>query len=54
VIGFYPTSQVVYAEAPPRPYPDFHQGLAVQVICDAIECAAAERRWVKLEEIATP
>ena len=44
VIGFYPTSQVVDAEAPPRPDPDFHQGLAVQAVCDAIERAAAERR----------
>ena len=54
VIGFYPTSQVVDAEAPPRPDPNFHQGLAVHAVCDAIERAAAERRWVKLEEIVTP
>jgi uronate dehydrogenase len=54
VIGFYPTSQVVDAEAPPRPDLNFHQGLAVHAVCDAIERAAAERRWVKLEEIVTP
>jgi hypothetical protein len=51
VIAFYPTSQVVDAEALPRPDPDF---LAVQAVCDAIERAAAERCWVKLEEIVTP
>src|SRR5260370_40148879 len=48
------TSQVVDAEAPPRPDPDFHQGLAVQAVCGAIERAAAERHWVKLEGIVTP
>jgi predicted dehydrogenase len=31
--------------------PDFRQGLAVQGVCDAIERAAAERRWVKVSEI---
>lgn len=33
--------------------PDFRQGLAVQGVCDAIERAAAERRWVKVSEIAS-
>jgi predicted dehydrogenase len=31
--------------------PDFRQGLAVQGVCDAMERAAAERRWVKISEI---
>ena len=31
--------------------PDFAQGLAVQAVCDAIERAAAERRWVDIAEI---
>ena len=31
--------------------PDFRQGLAVQAVCDAMERAAAERRWVKIEEV---
>ena len=34
--------------------PDFRQGLAVQGVCDAIERAAAERRWVRVEEIVGP
>lgn len=34
--------------------PDFRQGLAVQAVCDAMERAAAERRWVKIEEVVTP
>jgi predicted dehydrogenase len=34
--------------------PDFRQGLAVQAVCEAMERAAAERRWVKIEEVATP
>jgi predicted dehydrogenase len=34
--------------------PDFRQGLAVQGVCDAIERAAAERRWVRVEEIVSP
>lgn len=33
--------------------PDFRQGLAVQGVCDAIERAAAERRWVKVSEITS-
>jgi predicted dehydrogenase len=33
--------------------PDFRQGLAVQAVCDAIERAAAERRWVTVEEIVS-
>jgi predicted dehydrogenase len=33
--------------------PDFAQGLAVQVVCDAIERAAAERRWVTVERSIT-
>ena len=32
--------------------PDFAQGAAVQAVCDAIERSAAERRWVKVSEIA--
>lgn len=31
--------------------PDFRQGLAVQAVCDAMERAAAEKRWVRIEEI---
>jgi len=34
--------------------PDFRQGLAVQAVCEAMERAAAERRWVRIEEVATP
>jgi predicted dehydrogenase len=34
--------------------PDFRQGLAVQAVCDAMERAAAELRWVKIEEVVTP
>jgi predicted dehydrogenase len=34
--------------------PDFSQGLAVQAVCEAIERAAAERRWVRLEEVTSP
>jgi hypothetical protein len=45
VIGFYPTSQVVDAEARPRQDPTS--------VCGAIEREAAERCWVKLEEIVT-
>jgi predicted dehydrogenase len=30
--------------------PDFQQGAAVQAVCDAIERAAAERRWVAVTE----
>ncbi len=31
--------------------PDFAQGAAVQAVCEAIEQAAAERRWVTLDEV---
>jgi predicted dehydrogenase len=31
--------------------PDFAQGAAVQAVCDAIELAATERRWVEVSEI---
>ena len=31
--------------------PDFAQGAAVQAVCDAIECSAAEKRWVEVDEI---
>jgi predicted dehydrogenase len=31
--------------------PDFKQGAAVQAVCEAIERAAAERRWVELSEV---
>jgi predicted dehydrogenase len=34
--------------------PDFAQGLSVQAVCDAIERAAAERRWVRVAEIVSP
>jgi predicted dehydrogenase len=34
--------------------PDFRQGLAVQAVCDAMERAASERRWVRVEEIVRP
>jgi predicted dehydrogenase len=33
--------------------PDFAQGAAVQGVCEAIERSAAERRWVRLNEITT-
>jgi predicted dehydrogenase len=32
--------------------PDFSQGAAVQAVCETIERAAAERRWVSLAEVA--
>ena len=32
--------------------PDFAQGVAVQAVCEAIERAAAERRWVAVAEIS--
>jgi predicted dehydrogenase len=32
--------------------PDFVQGAAVQAVCDAIERAAAERRWVAVAEVS--
>jgi predicted dehydrogenase len=31
--------------------PDFNQGAAVQAVCETIERAAAERRWVRLAEV---
>jgi predicted dehydrogenase len=31
--------------------PDFSQGAAVQAVCEAIERAAAERRWVRVAEV---
>jgi predicted dehydrogenase len=31
--------------------PDFGQGAAVQAVCEAIERAAAERRWVRVAEV---
>lgn len=34
--------------------PDFRQGLAVQAVCDAMERAAAEKRWVGIEEVVGP
>jgi predicted dehydrogenase len=33
--------------------PDFSQGLAVQAVCEAIERAAAERRWVAVAEVTS-
>jgi predicted dehydrogenase len=32
--------------------PSFADGLAVQAVCDAMELSAAERRWVRVAEIA--
>jgi predicted dehydrogenase len=32
--------------------PDFAQGVAVQAVCEAIERAAAERRWVAVAEVS--
>jgi predicted dehydrogenase len=34
--------------------PDFSQGLAVQAVCEAIERAAAEHRWVAIAEVTSP
>ena len=34
--------------------PDFKQGAAVQAVCEAIERAAAERRWVEIGEVTAP
>ena len=34
--------------------PDFKQGVAVQAVCQAVERAAAERRWVKVAEVVAP
>jgi predicted dehydrogenase len=34
--------------------PDFAQGVAVQAVCEAIERAAAERRWVAVGEVTNP
>lgn len=34
--------------------PDFAQGAAVQAVCEAIERAAAERRWVTVGEVTQP
>jgi predicted dehydrogenase len=34
--------------------PDFAQGAAVQAVCEAIDLAAAERRWVELSEVLSP
>jgi predicted dehydrogenase len=34
--------------------PDFKQGAAVQAVCEAIERAAAERRWVEVAEVTAP
>jgi predicted dehydrogenase len=34
--------------------PDFKQGAAVQAVCEAIERAAAERRWVEVGEVTAP
>jgi predicted dehydrogenase len=31
--------------------PDFAQGAAVQAVCDAIDRAAVEHRWVELREV---
>src|ERR1700681_237740 len=33
--------------------PDFKEGAAVQAVCEAIERAAAERRWVELAEVTS-
>jgi predicted dehydrogenase len=34
--------------------PDFKQGAAVQAVCEAIERAADERRWVEVAEVTAP
>jgi predicted dehydrogenase len=34
--------------------PDFKDGAAVQAVCEAIERAAAERRWVEVAEVTDP
>lgn len=34
--------------------PDFRQGAAVQAVCEAMERAAAERRWVEVAEVTAP
>jgi predicted dehydrogenase len=34
--------------------PDFEQGAAVQAVCEAIERAAAGRRWVETAEVTAP
>jgi predicted dehydrogenase len=34
--------------------PDFKHGAAVQAVCEAIERAAAERRWVEVAEVTAP
>jgi predicted dehydrogenase len=34
--------------------PDFKQGVAVQAVCEAIERAAGERRWVGVSEVTSP
>ncbi|MDQ6879655.1 MAG: Gfo/Idh/MocA family oxidoreductase [Candidatus Dormibacteraeota bacterium] len=34
--------------------PDFQHGAAVQAVCEAIERAAAEHRWVELAEVTAP
>jgi predicted dehydrogenase len=34
--------------------PDFSQGLAVQAVCEAMERAATEHRWVGLAEVTSP
>jgi predicted dehydrogenase len=34
--------------------PDFKQGADVQAVCEAIERAAAERRWVETSEVTAP
>jgi predicted dehydrogenase len=34
--------------------PDFKQGVAVQAVCEAIERAALERRWVEVAEVTSP
>jgi predicted dehydrogenase len=33
--------------------PDLEQGLRVQAVCEAMERAAAERRWVRIDEVAS-
>jgi len=33
--------------------PNFAQGAAVQAVCETIERAAAERRWVEVSEVTS-
>jgi predicted dehydrogenase len=34
--------------------PDLEQGARVQAVCEAAERAAADRRWVSVDEVTSP